>query len=53
MEAYLEKMNDSLPWGAWVSLVVSHYPDSKRGRKPVEIEQMILLLYSDIEQKQM
>ena len=40
-EAFLEKMDATLPWNAWVSLVVPHYPDGKRGRKPVEIEQML------------
>lgn len=40
-EAFLEKMDTTLPWNAWVSLVVPHYPDGKRGRKPVEIEQML------------
>lgn len=40
-EAFLEKMDDTLPWGAWVSQIVPYYPDGKRGRKPVEIERML------------
>ena len=40
-EAFLEKMDATLPWDAWVALVVPHYPAGKRGRKPVEIEQML------------
>ena len=34
-------MDATLPWDAWVSLVVPYYPDGKRGRKPIEIEQML------------
>ena len=41
-EAFLEKMDATLPWNAWVSLVVPYYPDGKRGRKPVEIEHLTL-----------
>lgn len=40
-EAFLEKMDDTLPWSAWVSQIVPYYPDGKRGRKPVEIERML------------
>lgn len=40
-EAFLEKMDAILPWGNWVALVAPYYPDGKRGRKPVEIEQML------------
>lgn len=40
-EAFLEKMDETLPWSAWVSQIVPYYPDGKRGRKPVEIERML------------
>lgn len=40
-EVFLEKMDRVLPWNVWVSLVAPHYPEGKRGRKPVEIEQML------------
>lgn len=40
-EAFLEKMDAILPWQNWVALVAPYYPDGKRGRKPVEIEQML------------
>ena len=40
-EAFLEKMNATLPWDKWVSLVVPYYPDGKRGCRPQEIERMI------------
>lgn len=40
-EAFLEKMDAILPWGEWVALVTPYYPEGKRGRKPVEIEQML------------
>lgn len=39
--AFLEKMDAILPWENWVALVAPYYPDGKRGRKPVEIEQML------------
>ena len=40
-EAFLEKMDTTLPWGEWVALVAPYYPDGKRGRRPQEIERMI------------
>lgn len=40
-EAFLEKMDAILPWQNWMALVAPYYPDGKRGRKPVEIEQML------------
>ena len=40
-EAFLEKMDATLPWKEWIALVVPHYPDGKRGRRPIEIEQML------------
>ena len=40
-EAFLEKMDAILPWREWVALVTPYYPEGKRGRKPVEIEQML------------
>ena len=41
LEAFLEKMDATLPWKDWVALVVPYYPNGKRGRRPVEIEQML------------
>ena len=43
-EAFLEKMNATLPWDKWVSLVVPYYPDGKRGHRSQEIERMICIL---------
>ena len=40
-EVFLEKMDATLPWKDWVALVVPYYPNGKRGRRPVEIEQML------------
>ena len=40
-EVFLEKMDTTLPWREWVALVAPYYPDGKRGRKPIEIEQML------------
>lgn len=40
-EAFLEKMDATLPWKNWVALVAPYYPEGKRGRKPVEIERML------------
>lgn len=40
-EAFLEKMDATLPWRELVALVVPYYPNGKRGRRPVEIEQML------------
>lgn len=40
-ETFLEKMDAILPWREWVALVTPYYPEGKRGRKPVEIEQML------------
>ena len=40
-EAFWEKMDAILPWREWVALVTPYYPEGKRGRKPVEIEQML------------
>ena len=40
-EAFLEKMDATLPWDAWVAIVMPYYPDGKRGRRPQEIERML------------
>lgn len=40
-EAFLEKMDATLPWREWVSLVEPYYPAGKRGRRPQEIERML------------
>lgn len=43
-EVFLEKMDDIIPWKAWVSEVVPYYPDGSRGRRPREIEQMLRMM---------
>ena len=40
-EAFLEKMDATLPWDAWVRLALPIYPNGKRGRPPQEIERML------------
>jgi IS5 family transposase len=34
-------MNDIIPWEEWISYIVPHYPDGKRGRPPMGIEKML------------
>ena len=43
-EAFLEKMDATLPWDEWVALVVPYYPNGKRGRRPQDIERMLRMI---------
>lgn len=43
-DAFLQKMEQVLPWRAWVALVRPYYPAGKRGRPPREIEVMLRML---------
>lgn len=43
-EAFLQKMEQVLPWRAWVALIHPYYPTGKRGRPPREIEVMLRML---------
>ena len=39
-ERFLGQAGAIVPWREWVALVGSHYPDGRRGRKPVGCERM-------------
>ena len=39
-ERFLEQMEAIVPWREWVAPVESHYPDGRRGRRPVGCERM-------------
>lgn len=43
-EEFLQKMEQVLPWRAWVTLIRPYYPAGKRGRPPREIEVMLRML---------
>lgn len=43
-EEFLQKMEQVLPWRAWVEIIRPYYPDGKRGRPPREIEVMLRML---------
>ena len=43
-EAFLNKMDQVLPWKKWVELIRPYYPSGKRGRPPREIEVMLRML---------
>lgn len=38
---FLEEMDATVPWAEWVALVAPHYPDGRRGRRPVGCERML------------
>ena len=43
-EVFLDMMNATIPWGAWVAVIEPHYyvdRPGKRGRKAVPIETML------------
>lgn len=40
-EEFLEIMDEIIPWDEWVSLIVPHYPQGKRGRPPIPLEIML------------
>lgn len=40
-EEFLEIMDEIIPWGEWVRIIVPFYPSGKRGRPPKGIEKML------------
>lgn len=40
-EAFLEIMNEIIPWEEWVGVIEAYYPKGKRGRPPMGIEKML------------
>ena len=40
-EAFLEIMNEIIPWEEWVGVIEPYYPKGKRGRPPMGIEKML------------
>ena len=40
-EAFLEIMDEIIPWDEWVDVIVPYYPGGKRGRPPMGIERML------------
>lgn len=40
-EEFLEAMDAIVPWAEWVALIGPHYPDGRRGRRPVGCERML------------
>lgn len=43
-ESFLEKMQNIVPWTAWVNIIKPFYPTGERGRPPIELE-VILRMY--------
>lgn len=43
-EAFLEKMDNIIPWKEWVGIIKPYYPKGERGRRPRDIEQMLRML---------
>lgn len=43
-EEFLKKMDQILPWAAWVEIIRPYYPNGKRGRPPQEIEVMLRMM---------
>jgi hypothetical protein len=39
--AFLEEMNQVVPWGGLCALIEPHYPKAGNGRRPKELEQML------------
>ena len=46
-EEFLEIMDEIIPWDEWVSQIVPHYPSGKRGRPPIEIETIEIVISED------
>ena len=52
-EEFLEIMDeiiprdDLIPWDEWVSQIVPYYPSGKRGRPPIEIETIEIVISED------
>ena len=44
-EKFLKMMDELIPWGEWIELIRPHYPEGKRGRRPLGIDVM-LRMYS-------
>ena len=42
---FLEQMEHVVPWSALVRIVAPHYPKSKTGRPPFDIETMLRIHY--------
>jgi len=40
-EKFLDAMDGVIPWGEWVDLIQSHYPNGKRGRPTMGVEKML------------
>ena len=40
-EAFLQVMNEIIPWEEWIALTRPFYPSGKRGRPPKGIEKMM------------
>ena len=40
-EAFLNAMDEIIPWSHWVEMIRPFYPDGKRGRPPKKIETML------------
>ncbi len=40
-EAFLESMNEMIPWKKWVDIIESYYSKGKQGRPPKGIEKML------------
>ena len=40
-EELLEIMDEIIPWGGWVGIIMPFYPSGKRGRPPKGIELML------------
>ena len=40
-EAFLDSMNEIIPWSHWIELIKPYYYNKKRGRRPIDIEIML------------
>ena len=40
-QEFLERMDEIVPWEAWVAIIEPHYPSGRRGRPPYPIETML------------
>ena len=40
-EEFLEIMEEIIPWDEWVGIIRPYYPAGKRGRPPIDLEQML------------
>lgn len=44
-EAFLEAMDEIIPWKYWVDMIQPYYPSGKRGRPPKDIEMMLRMYF--------